>query len=99
MSLTESFDSECRRALELAKSWLPANSRLDIATLLRALYHGTHLHEREELKELADDLPVPTPTPTQGAAQVYVTDELAAVLRSLPRSTPVTPEQLFAILS
>jgi ATP-dependent Clp protease ATP-binding subunit ClpA len=98
MSLTDPLDAECLRALEVAKRWLPEQQKLDPGTLLCALYHTTALHERPELKDLAEFLPA-RPEVRAEAGQVPADEELRAVLQALRGSEKVTPLHLFAALS
>ena len=89
------FDSACRSAIDLAKSSLSEEDQLDVAPLLDALYHGTHLKER--LPDLDGYFHCPTPR-RKPPTRVPLSDPLKPLIGSLRGRGKVTPEDLFIVL-
>jgi len=93
--LSLKFDSACQSAIDLAKRSLSDDARLDVAPLLDALYHGTHLKQR--LPDLGGYFEPPHPR-REPPEKVPLSHSLKPLIGPLKRRPKVTAEDLFLVL-
>src|SRR3954451_21506949 len=96
-TLTSNLDESCRRALDVAKRVVGEGLRLDVATLLAAVYHHTDLKDQELLAPLRPFISEPQPVRDQ-PQPTRVDASLKQVLQGLTSFNPVTPPLLFTAL-
>ncbi|HUT88602.1 MAG TPA: AAA family ATPase [Thermoguttaceae bacterium] len=89
------FDTACQSAIDLAKSSLSDDSRLDVAPLLDALYYGTHL--KEQMPDLGGYFQRPNPR-RDPPDKVPLSDSLKPLIGALRTRPTVTAEELFLVL-
>jgi len=91
------FDAEAQAAIDVAKRAVPAGSRLDLLTLLGAVYHATPL--KDELPQLKRYLAPPEARHRRTPREVEVDDALQPLLEGLASNGgPLTARALFEAL-
>jgi ATP-dependent Clp protease ATP-binding subunit ClpA len=96
-TLTSNLDEICRQALDLAKRALPEGQRLDVSTLLDALFFSAELGKQDLLAPLVPYFHEPTPLRDK-SSPVRVDEGLKEVFQSLASVARVTPQVLFVTL-